>query len=331
MKPTYCRLSFAIPSRLTPSSRQVVYTSLHGFSDASTVAYGVSIYVRSVLDDGSVSVTLVAGKARVLPVRPVTIPKAELLGAHLLAKMLSHTADVLSIPLADVYAWTDSEIVLYWLPKYPSSLDRFVANRVHTIQDLIPPSALRHVSSALNPADLASRGIRAPDLATSTLWWSGPPWLALPPDKWPTHKLSKPKEASQCLTISTSYAMNSEQSRFLDALWSKFSSYHTLVRVVARIRRFLRNSRSSTPVKIVNDSLLPEEISDSKALLFKLAQLQSYPDAFQAITKQKSLPKNHPFLRFIPSYTDAGHLALHTRVRDPFKPSSPRSLIPLHA
>ncbi len=331
MKPTYCRLSFAIPSRLTPSSRQVVYTSLHGFSDASTVAYGVSIYVRSVLDDGSVSVTLVAGKARVLPVRPVTIPKAELLGAHLLAKMLSHTADVLSIPPADVYAWTDSEMVLYWLPKHPSSLDRFVDNRVHTIQDLIPPSAWRHVSSALNPADLASRGIRAPDLATSTLWWSGSPWLALPPDKWPTHKLSKPKEASQSLTISTSYAMNSEQSHFLDALWSKFLSYHTLVRVVARIRRFLQNSRSSTPVKIVNDSLLPEEISDSKALLFKLAQLQSYPDAFQAITKQKSLPKNHPFLRFIPSYTDAGHLALHTRVRDPFKPSSPRSLIPLHA
>ncbi len=122
--------------------------------------------------------------------------------------------------------------------------------------------------------------------------------------------------------------MNSEQSRFLDALWSKFSSYHTLVRVVARIRRFLRNSRSSTPVKIVNNSLLPEEISDSKALLFKLAQLQSYPDTFQAITKQKSLPKNHPFLRFIP---DAGDLALHTRVRDPSKPLSPCSLIPLHA
>ncbi len=125
--------------------------------------------------------------------------------------------------------------------------------------------------------------------------------------------------------------MNSEQSRFLDALWSKFSSYHTLVRVVARIRRFLRNSRSSTPVKIVINSLLPKEISDSKALLFKLAQLQSYPDTFQAITKQKSLPKNHPFLRFIPSYTDAGHLALHTRVRDPSKPLSPCSLIPLHA
>ena len=68
--------------------------------------------------------------------KPVTIPKAELLGAHLLAKLLHHIAALLSISINSCYAWTDSEIVIHWLPKSPPLLDRFVANRVHAIQQL---------------------------------------------------------------------------------------------------------------------------------------------------------------------------------------------------
>ncbi len=116
--------SLAIPRRLSPSQRKTVFQSLHGFCDASSVAYGVAIYLRSVSEDGSISTTLVIAKARVLPVKPVTIPRAELLGAHLLAKMLSHTSSLLEIPPSQVFAWTDSEIVLYWLPKSPSQLVR---------------------------------------------------------------------------------------------------------------------------------------------------------------------------------------------------------------
>ncbi len=162
-------IAHAVPRRLSNSDSTPVFTSLHGFCDSSTVAYGAAIYIRHVLDDGSTTTALVIAKARVLPVKPVTIPQAELLGAHLLAKLLHHTQSLLSISSSNVYAWTDSEIVLHWLPKHPSRLDRFVANRVHAIQELLPWQAWRHVKSADNPADLASRGVRAPDLAASSL------------------------------------------------------------------------------------------------------------------------------------------------------------------
>lgn len=124
--------------------------------------------------------------------KPVTIPKAELTGAHLLAKLLRKTADLLDIPLTKVFAWTDSEIVLHWLPKSPPLLDRFVANRVFAVQQLLPDVVWRHVCSADNPADLASRGVRAEDLIMSALWWLGPPWLLRPQEQWPKHKRSKP-------------------------------------------------------------------------------------------------------------------------------------------
>ncbi len=193
-------LSHPIPHRLSDSPKKSINKALHGFCDASTLAYGVAIYLRSVHEDGSISVALVTAKARVAPVKPITIP-TELLGAHLLAKLLHHTVSILDIPQSCTFAWTDSEIVLYWLPKQPPQLDRFVANRVHAIQSLIPPQLWRHVRSSNNPADLASRGMCAPDLTASTLWWSGPLWLSLPPTAWPAHKLSKPSTAIQLQSL----------------------------------------------------------------------------------------------------------------------------------
>ena len=317
-------LSHPIPRRLSNSPEKSINKALHGFCDASTLAYGAAIYLRSVHKEGSTSVSLVTAKARVAPVKPITIPKSELLGAHLLAKLLHHTAAILNIPQSCIFTWTDSEIVLYWLPKHPSQLDRFVANRVHAIQSLVPPKLWRHVRSSDNPADLASRGMCAPDLIASTLWWSGPPWLSLPPTAWPRHKLSKPSAASCAAVIRPSTSMPISQSKFLDDLWSRFSSFHKLVRVVAWICRLRRKPPNATTA-----CLTSEETSNAKALLFKLAQLQSLPEAFYAALNKSTLPKSNNLHRFSLSIADQGYLQLSSRVRDPSKPSTPSKLIPL--
>ncbi len=321
--------SLAIPRRLSPSHRKTVFQSLHGFCDASTVAYGAAIYLRTVSDDGSVFTTLVVAKARVLPVKPVTIPRAELLGAHLLAKMISHTSSILEISLSNVFAWTDSEIVLYWLPKTPSQLVRFVANRVHAIRDLLPPGHWRHVRSAYNPADLASRGVRAPDLATSSLWWSGPPWLALPPHEWPAHKLSKPVTEAHCLSIQPDPLPDSAQRSFLSELWSKVSSFHTLNKVVAWMLRFASNSNPKNSSKLYTDLLTPSEVKAAKHLLFKLSQLETYPEVFLALEKGTRLPKSHSLSKYSLVLSEDGHLLVQSRVRRPDSPTSPKLLVPL--
>ena len=79
----------------------------------------------------------------------------------------------------------DSDIVLHWIPKEPTQLNRFVANRVNAIKTLLPEVPRRHMPSKDNPADLVSRGVRASDLTTSSLWWNGPDWLRLLPGQWP--------------------------------------------------------------------------------------------------------------------------------------------------
>ncbi len=164
-------VEFAIPRRLSYSDHPVLFQALHGFADASSYAYGAAVYIRRVHADNSTTVSLVTAKARVLPLKPVTIPKAELLAALLLTNLLDKVANMLYIPVSSIHAWSDSEIVLHWLAKDHTQLEKFVSNRVRLIVDTLPPRHWKHVKSGDNPADLASRGLHARQLIESTLWW----------------------------------------------------------------------------------------------------------------------------------------------------------------
>nr|XP_013190094.1 unnamed protein product [Amyelois transitella] len=150
---------------------------LHGFCDASKLAYAAVIYIRVLDSTGNVNTSLLVAKTRVAPVKQVSIPRLELCGAVLLAKLLYEATEVLHIEKSKVKAWTDSTIVLSWLNSHPSRWKTFVANRVSEILNLIDSSHWHHVSSKDNPADCASRGVQPALLSECMLWISGPSFL----------------------------------------------------------------------------------------------------------------------------------------------------------
>ena len=115
---------------------------MHGFSDALEIAYAGAIYLRGVDRAGRVHTSLVMAKTKVAPIKRMTTPRLELCGALVMARLLKHISVMLSIPAGNVFAWTDSRVVLCWLRGDPRRFKVFVGNRVSEILGLVPPDCL---------------------------------------------------------------------------------------------------------------------------------------------------------------------------------------------
>ena len=74
-----------LPRCLYPHLGEVEDIQLHRFSDASKAAYGGVVYLRARYIDIQVTVTLVAARTRVAPIKQQTVPRLELCGALLTA------------------------------------------------------------------------------------------------------------------------------------------------------------------------------------------------------------------------------------------------------
>ena len=150
---------------------------LHGFCDASQIAYGGCVYFRQQVNDELWHVQLVCAKSRVAPTKTQTIPRLELCGAHLLAELISRVAKSMGLSLHNTYCWTDSTVALTWIQGESSQWKTYVANRVTQINETVKQQNWSHVSTSLNPADPLSRGVSATELLNLSLWWSGPEFL----------------------------------------------------------------------------------------------------------------------------------------------------------
>ncbi|GFS58424.1 integrase catalytic domain-containing protein [Trichonephila clavipes] len=106
---------------------------LHAFSDASEKVYGSSIYLKSISALGEVKVCLVTSKSRVSPLKQISIPRLELCGAVLAAKLMKKVKEALNLQITAVHFWSDSTILISWIHR---ELKTFVANRVSKIHQL---------------------------------------------------------------------------------------------------------------------------------------------------------------------------------------------------
>ena len=102
----------------TKISEPVVSTVLHGFSDASQLAYAACVYLKTTRRSGEVDVCLVTSKSRVIPMnKTYTIPRLELLGNLVLSKLMFAVMRAFEseIVIDDCHYWTDSQISLAWI------------------------------------------------------------------------------------------------------------------------------------------------------------------------------------------------------------------------
>ncbi|GFY23797.1 uncharacterized protein TNCV_3535911 [Trichonephila clavipes] len=106
---------------------------IHILCDESKLAYGAAAYVK-VRKQNEVLVNLITSKTRVAPLKAVTLPRLELLGALVAARLSSRVQEIVRKKKeCKVFHWTDSKIVLFWIKGSSKRWKQFVANRVQEI------------------------------------------------------------------------------------------------------------------------------------------------------------------------------------------------------
>lgn len=292
---------------------------LHGFSDASSLAYSAVVYVRSANSVGEVTITIVAAKTKVAPLKPVSIPRLELCGALLLSRLLTLVKSQFNIEFSGTYAWCDSEIVLHWLSSPPRRWTTFVANRTSAILETTPRYNWRYVQSELNPADCASRGIPPSQLFNHHLWWNGPPWLSLSKEMWPPSKFTLSVCESESVQLEEKRVPKQVFATLVDGhtlrnLIEKISSWHRLQRIVAYCFRFIGNCRVSSQERIAN-GLSHAEIRQARITILKFVQVTHFSEDIRSLQATNQLPNKSKLLRYSAFLDRDGLLRIGGRIK----------------
>ncbi|XP_055589945.1 uncharacterized protein LOC129742126 [Uranotaenia lowii] len=292
---------------------------LHTFTDASEMAYGCCIYVRSTDSKGNVSVHLIAAKSRLAPLRRVTLPRLELCAAETGAHLFTAVKRALAIQISESFFWSDSMVTLQWLRAPPNTWKTFVANRVSEIQTETQGSRWDHVPGKTNPADLVSRGQNIDKFIESSLWKYGPHWLTLSRDKWPISSIPEyPENGTErrkqfvvaTVNCSTSYT----------PIFTNFKSLNRLTRVVTYCFRFFRNTKNKTrtqpdPHASQDQQLLPDELAATRLRLLHLAQSDGFRDEIKELQSGRTLSKHSKIRKLSPFVDEDGVLRVGGRLR----------------
>ncbi|XP_047022638.1 uncharacterized protein LOC124632030, partial [Helicoverpa zea] len=267
-----------IPRQVINSKMQ--YIELHIFTDASQNAYGACAYVRMYSDDNNtkVSVGLLCAKSKVAPVKPVTIPRLELCGALLGAKLYTKIIKSLRLNFTNVYFWTDSTIVLGWLRMSPNTLKTFVQNRVVQINELTGSLKWLHVGSKSNPADLVSRGVTLDALRTTDIWWHGPPFLHERLCNFSYDHSCNNVNFNELPDIKSTTTLLVHQTNQNTFPFDRFSSFIRMKRIVSYMLRFIHNARNKLKCNRKYGPLQVDELNNSVIKLTQMSQKQSFSD-----------------------------------------------------
>ncbi|XP_055943575.1 uncharacterized protein LOC129974831 [Argiope bruennichi] len=243
---------------------------MHIFCDASQVAYGAVAYFRWETSSGEVGAYFVMAKSRLAPLKKLSLPRLELMGALVGARLCKHLSVVFKNWVKRVVMWTDSEICLHWIKSSASEWIQFVANRVVEIQNCVVPDRWFHCPGVENPADRLTRGVSAGSLKNDDMWWSGPPWLKAPQSDWPQQKLRVQDESipEKKIVVHTTIV---KDDPLIDI--SRFSSLNKLLRVTAYVLRFLGKLKGRSSQR---GPLVAAEISEAEEFWVKQVQREHF-------------------------------------------------------
>ena len=270
---------------------KAVHSSIHCFSDASDTGYGQATYLRQENEAGDIAVSLVMGKSRVAPSKVTTIPRLELVAATVSVKVAALVKEELQIPeLGDAY-YTDSEIVLGYIGNEVKRFRTFVANRRQIINTYTNYEKWRHVISAENPADLASRGMSASETEKVNLWIHGPELLRAPRSSWqlvPPSVTVNDSDPEVINNVCVLASMVENTNDILSCLEKRISRWEKMLRIVAYILKAIDGFKGTLRKSSVDDAVSENNNFGSQRLELSTSEL-SHISAGELLSAENTL------------------------------------------
>jgi len=309
---------------------------LHHFADASEVGYGTVTYLLLRNEHSHIHSAFIMGKSRVAPLKPVTIPRMELIAAVVAARMDKLWRKELRLQLQDSVFWTDSTSVLKYIKNETSRFRIFVANRVSEILKVSDASQWRFVNTAHNPADLASRGAKVEPFLNNKTWISGPSFLLQSEEDWPDNpdELQELPPGDREVKVSAAIEVSTirDENDTMTCLINRSSSWTRLTRVMGWVLRFkalflnLRRSKEATACltrsnttqqedgltkdlcdfknKLCSGYLSLEEIQEAEIEIIMFCQKKRFSEEFACLQKGESVKRNSHVYKLNPILED---------------------------
>lgn len=284
---------------------------LHGFCDASEIAYGAAIYLRTTDSSSVIRSRLMCSKSRIAPIKPMTTPRLELNAALLLSRLIEKLQDAIKVKPSEIHLWTDSTVALSWIRTDAAKLKQYVGNRVEIIEGITKRMFWHHIDGKQNPADLVSRGSDPGKLISNKLWWSGPDWLEENFDYLEDHQIRESEEYLEELRPSTNLVITTQKWNMFD----RYSSATQLIRLIAIWRRYLKNLRDIVTAKKENKPiqpkrslkeypLSPSDLNDALLTCAKMVQAECFAKEIMDLTQLKSVNGTKSKLKSLVPYLD---------------------------
>ena len=311
-----------VPRWVRPSDDNEEY-QLHHFSDGSTKAYGVVSYLVSRSSDGKISSHIMTAKARLVPLKAVSIPRIELMASTLAARQDAYMKKALesTITLLPSQFWSDSMIVLSYIRNKERKFHTFVSNRVATIRDHSKAEQWHHIKGEENPADDCSRGL-SPMQLMSERWLYGPDVIRQAKSlQWPVEKEvplhdddpEMKKEKPVCLMVQAS-------NDPLHKLMSYYSDWNRLRRAVAWLKLIVRAKITKSTTML---PMSPEIIKEAEKQIVKWMQREAYGNEMEDL-KQRNQVSNSSKLKQLKPVMIDGLLCVGGRIEHASIPMSAR-------
>ena len=303
--------------------RDVDNIEVHGFSDASERGFGAVVYLRIRTLDGF-QVSFAIARSRVAPTKKLTLPRLELLGALLLARLVHDVKNALHLENKsyESFYWSDSKVTIAWINSDPYSLKTFVCNRVTEIQNLEANNWL-HCPGTLNPADLISRGCLADKLIHYDYWLNGPSWLYDDVEFKDLKNFISVKETD--LVSEFSNEVKNTKVICISAIDScfqieKYSNFMFAKKVMAYILRFLKCVKTAAKDKVklkdirIQESFTAVDLLEAENRIIFIEQRKIYAPEITSILNERNLPKGSKLSSLAPILDEEGFLRKGGRI-----------------